>query len=256
MKQILLTNDDGYHSPGLMALAEKLREDFQVTIVAPLTEQSAVSMSLTLNNPLKIRKISRDTYAINGTPADCVNIALQKILENPPEMVVSGMNMGENLSEDIFFSGTVGGAFAGYLYNLPALATSLISGERSYAGENYDYQGGARITRQVIESLLRFPENRFVFNLNIPYRCSGGIQVTRLGFKRYRPDIIQRRDPRGRNYYWIGTGHPEYRGEKDTDVHAVSRNRASLSLLNYNLNSSKGYQRLKGHMDHEIPRNS
>ena len=126
MKTILLTNDDGFYSKGILFLKSVLAKKYRVFVIAPDRERSAVSMSLTLHQPLRINRIEEGVFAVNGTTSDCVNIALQKILPHPPDFVVSGMNLGENLSEDIFFSGTVGGAFSGFLYGIPSLAVSLV----------------------------------------------------------------------------------------------------------------------------------
>ena len=128
MKTILLTNDDGFYSPGLTSLKTELEKNYRVWVVAPDREKSAISMALTLNHPLRVNRVAENVFAVNGTTCDCVNIAVRKILPQKPDFVVSGMNLGENLSEDIFFSGTVGGAFAGHLYGIPSLAVSLIAG--------------------------------------------------------------------------------------------------------------------------------
>jgi len=249
MKTILLTNDDGFLSEGLTRLRENLRRDFRVVTVAPSLEQSAVSMSLTLNRPLKINQVDTDLYTVNGTPADCVNIGLQKVMKVTPDFVISGMNQGENLSEDIFFSGTCGGAFAAYLYNLPALAVSLISDHKSYSRGIFNYAKGVEITRKVVDRLSGFSRNRSVFNLNIPYDADGSVTVTRLGYKRYKPNIIERTDPRGNLYYWIGTGNPEYQGEENTDVWAVEHQMSSLSILRYDLHREEDFQLLKRFFD-------
>lgn len=245
MKKILLTNDDGFLSDGLITLKKHLQTRFRVITVAPVLEQSAVSMSLTLNNPLKIKKIEKDFYTVNGTPADCVNIGLQKLIKEKIDFVISGMNLGENLSDDIFFSGTCGGAFAGYLYDLPALAVSLISDKKSYAEGKFNFKKGVKISKKVVEKLVLFPFNKFVFNLNIPFDADGTIKITRLGYKRYKPNILQRTDPRGNMYYWIGTGNPKYEGGLDTDVGAVQKKISSLTLLKYDLNCEEEYLRLK-----------
>jgi 5'/3'-nucleotidase SurE len=164
MKNILLTNDDGFYSKGITALKSELEKEHRVWIVAPDREQSAISMALTLNHPLRINQVGENVYAVNGTTADCVNIALQKILPGKPDFVVSGMNLGENLSEDIFFSGTVGGAFSGHLYGIPSLAVSLIAGLGQYQQREFEFPAGARITARVLDRLptaARSPSRRW-----------------------------------------------------------------------------------------------
>jgi 5'-nucleotidase len=244
MKTILLTNDDGFYSKGLDALKEELQKTYQVWVVAPDREKSAISMALTLNHPLRINQIEKKVFAVNGTTADCVNIALQKILPNKPDFVVAGMNLGENLSEDVFFSGTVGGAFSGYLYGIPSLAVSLIAGLGQYQQQEYQFDAGAQITAKILGKLLTIPYEGVIYNLNIPFPNSGEIAVTTLGSKRYTPNIIERIDPRGRKYFWIGTGTPVYADRQGTDSWAVQNHYISLSVIKYDLNSALDFDRL------------
>ncbi|MCK5003952.1 MAG: 5'/3'-nucleotidase SurE [Candidatus Aminicenantes bacterium] len=237
MKTILLTNDDGFRSPGLTELRDHLKEKFRVFTIAPATEMSAVSMALSLNRPLRVEKIDEDFYSVDGTPSDCVNIALRKLMKEMPDFVISGMNLGENLSEDIIYSGTVGAATSAYFYGIPALAVSLISDKKSYSSGVYDVTGGINIVDKVLSKLLPGSEElEGVFNLNIPYDNNGKIIVTTLGNKRYKPDIIEREDPRGKKYFWIGTGNPESNGDKGTDIWAIKNKYASISPLMLNLN--------------------
>lgn len=251
MKTILLTNDDGYFSEGLLALKGELSSHYKVYVVAPDSEKSAVSMALTLNRPLRISEVGEMVFSVNGTPSDCVNIAIRKILPQRPDFVISGMNMGENLSEDIFFSGTVGGAFSGYLYDIPSVAVSLISHDRQYGNGRYDFSNGARLTRRIIEKLETVRDLKGVFNVNIPFENNGTIQFTSLGLKRYKPDIVENVDPRGQKYYWIGTGDPTYHGDEGTDVWAIQNGYISLSKLNYDLNPACMDDVLKGIFDED-----
>jgi len=244
MKNILLTNDDGFYSKGITALKTELEKEHRVWIVAPDSEKSAISMALTLNQPLRVSQVDQNVYAVNGTTADCVNIALQKILPQKPDFVVSGMNLGENLSEDIFFSGTVGGAFSGYLYGIPSLAVSLIAGLGQYKQQEFEFPAGASITARVLSKLLGCSHDNVIYNLNIPFPNRGKIAVTTLGNKRYTPDIIERTDPRGRKYYWIGTGTPNYASTKGSDIWAVQNSFISLSIIKYDLNSREEMERL------------
>jgi 5'-nucleotidase len=249
MKTILLTNDDGYFSAGIRALQEYLSGKFDVYIVAPDNERSAASMALTINRPLRIQKITEKEYAVDGTPVDCVNVAVQKILPKPPDIVISGLNLGENLSEDIFFSGTVGAAFSGYLYDIPSLAVSLISDKSSHGEGKYNIEDGVKVTGKILREILKFPEIKVVYNVNIPYKNNGKALVTVPGTKRYRPDIIENTDPRGQKYYWIGTGNPTSSGGKGTDVWAVQKGFISLSPLKYDLANHEVMKKIAGKFD-------
>jgi 5'-nucleotidase len=244
MKTILLTNDDGFYSKGITALKAELEKEHQVWVVAPDREKSAISMALTLNHPLRINQVEANVFAVNGTTSDCVNIALQKILPSRPDFVVSGMNLGENLSEDIFFSGTVGGAFSGHLYGIPSLAVSLIAGLGQYQKREFEFAAGAVITARILAKLLGNDHDNVIYNLNIPFPNSGEVAVTTLGSKRYTPDIIERTDPRGGKYYWIGTGMPNYTSGEGSDVWAVKNGLVSLSIIKYDLNSTTERERL------------
>jgi len=237
MKKILLTNDDGYFSEGIVHLKEYLSSTHEVYIVAPDRERSAISMALTLNKPLRIGKIAEKIFSVDGTPADCINIAIQKVMPGPPDFIISGMNFGENLSEDIFFSGTVGGAFSGILYGIPSMAVSLLPQNKGTNKNCYNIKNGAEITKKILNKLIHFNHGQVVYNVNVPYRNNGNIIVTSLGSKRYQPQIIEKKDPRGRDYYWIGTGNPSYKGQEGSDVWAIKHGHISLSMIDYNLNS-------------------
>jgi 5'-nucleotidase len=244
MKTILLTNDDGFYSKGLTALQAELEKKYNVFVVAPDREKSAISMALTLNHPLRINQVEKNVFAVNGTTSDCVNIALQKIIPQKPDFVVSGMNLGENLSEDVFFSGTVGGAFSGHLYGIPALAVSLIAGLGQYQRQEFDFSAGARCAAAILDKLMAYAHDTVIYNLNIPHPNCGEIAVTTLGSKRYTPDIIERTDPRGGKYYWIGTGVPNYDSREGSDIWAVQHGLISLSVIKYDLNSKQEHDRL------------
>ena len=244
-KSILLTNDDGYQSHALIALRNSLEDLYNVTIVAPDRERSAISMAITLNQPLRVKEVSDNTFAVSGTPSDCVNIAMQEIMEERPDFILSGMNFGENISFDVLYSGTVGAAFSGHMYGVPAMAVSLIP-DRSRTDEDiYDIQKGVEVTLTVLESIIRQSSNHIVYNLNIPYLNNGEIVVTSLGRKRYRPDVEKRTDPRGRDYFWLGTGHPIYDMDEGTDGWAVLNGYISLSAIRYDLNCSAELKKLE-----------
>lgn len=251
-KNILLTNDDGLFSPGLSRLAERLREKYVVYVVAPDRERSAVSMGLTLHQPLRAERHGDAAWSVNGTPSDCVNLALRHLIPSPPDWVVSGMNLGENLSEDLFYSGTVAGAFTAFLYGYPAMAVSLVSDRHSYHQGSFDFDGGASVTERVLSTLVERGGRRgLIYNLNIPSQNDGRIHVTRIGKKRYVPDVEKRIDPRGREYFWMGTGGPRYEDTPGTDVWAVRGNRISLSPFVYAFDDKEYLEDLKELFENE-----
>lgn len=247
MKKLLLTNDDGVNSPGLQILREFLASDYEVYLVAPDRERSATSMALTLHTPLRITELDSRTFSVTGTTCDCVNLALQRIVPGRPDFVVSGMNLGENLADDVFFSGTVGGAFSGYLYGIPSMAVSLLGDPDN--SDEYDFSAGAELCRRLLSRLLSSCREPLVLNLNIPARGRGKVMVTRLGRKRYQPQIEERRDPRGRSYFWIGPGSPVYSGATDTDVWAVANGYASLGVIHYDLNGTDQFSWVRDQFD-------
>lgn len=248
MKTLLLTNDDGYLAEGLQRLKAHLSSQYEVYVAAPDRERSAVSMSLTIHHPLRLNRIGEKDYAVDGTPADCINLALQKLLPQPPDFIVSGMNEGENLCEDVFFSGTVAGAFIGHIYGIPSLASSLI---RDKENGTFNYDDGARVTGRVLERLLPLKNSNVVYNLNIPASNSGNVVVTSLGLKRYKPSMIERTDPRGRKYFWIGTGDPVSDGDGGTDLEAVGKGDIPLSVLKYDLNCFDEMKKLSRTLESE-----
>ncbi len=237
-KTLLLTNDDGYLAPGLTALADELSKHYDVYIVAPDRERSAISMTLTINRPLRLHQVEDKIFTLDGTPTDCINIALQKVMPKDPDFIVSGMNQGENIGEDVFFSGTVAGAFAGHIYGIPSLAVSMVplKKEKEFL---YNYKDAAQVTHRVLKKLLPLKNNSIVYNLNIPYTHNDTIMVTSLGMKRYKPSLVERIDPRGRTYFWIGSGYPTSEGGEGSDLNAAGKGYISLSVLKYDLNEPK-----------------
>ncbi|HAR36283.1 MAG TPA: 5'/3'-nucleotidase SurE [Acidobacteria bacterium] len=228
----LLTNDDGYFSPGITALAGELGQMGQVYIVAPDREKSSISLALTLRRPLRAEKIDRNTYAVDGTPADCVYIALRHILPRQPDLLISGINRGANLGcQDVSYSGTVAAALQGTFMGIPSLAVSHL-GRRTKNGSLYDFKGAAALVRPIVETILKngLP-HRVYLNINIPPLPVKGIKITRLGEKRYSPELVRKRDPRGKTYFWIGVGHPKAVGPKDSDVQVVDRGWVSVTPL-------------------------
>ncbi|HEV2860483.1 MAG TPA: 5'/3'-nucleotidase SurE [Pyrinomonadaceae bacterium] len=228
MVRILLTNDDGIHSDGLTKLEEALRELGDVYVVAPASEMSGASHSLTLSRPLRIRQIDRRHWTVDGTPTDCVTFALNHILPESerPHICCSGINHGGNLGDDATYSGTVAGALEATILGVPGLAFSLV------ARENFDFTEAARYalvaTRKVVEEGL--PDGTLL-NVNIPPGEIRGVRVTRQGIKKARPIITEHIDPRGKAYYWIGEEYYGTSAEDGTDYAAVEAGLVSVTPM-------------------------
>src|SRR5215475_11410086 len=195
---ILVTNDDGVHAAGLAALAAALEDLGDVYVVAPDREQSAVGHALTLHRPLRVTQMGERRFAVNGTPSDCVNLAVLGLLPERPVLVASGINHGSNLGDDVTYSGTVSAAMEGALLGVPSVAFSLVSGDFAEAG---------RVAQLVVARILveGLPP-KTLLNVNVPAGTVRGLRTTRLGHRVYSDKIVEQRDPRGRPYYWIGGG--------------------------------------------------
>jgi 5'-nucleotidase len=234
---ILLTNDDGIHAPALRRLREELRGLGRVVIVAPDRDQSATSHSLTLHRPFRIRQHEADTYSVDGTPTDCVVTAYYGLLDARPDVVVSGINHGPNMGEDVFYSGTVAAAIEGTIQGAPSIAASLVT------RENTDFADPARfVARLTREVMTRGLPRRRLLNVNIPHRPWGevrGIAITRLGSRVYRDTLIKKVDPRGRDYYWIGGEDPVWETQAGTDFHAVSEGWISVTPMRLDLTDER-----------------
>jgi len=228
MTRILITNDDGIHSDGLIKLEEALKEVGDVYVVAPSSEMSGASHSLTLSRPLRIRQLDTRHWSVDGTPTDCVTLALNKILpeEERPEICVSGINHGGNLGDDASYSGTVAGALEATILSIPSIALSLV------ARENYDFTHAAAFAvvaaRKVLEEGL--PEGTLL-NINLPPGEIKGVMVTRQGIKNARPIISEHIDPRGKPYFWIGEEYFNANSVEGTDYHAVKTGYVSVTPL-------------------------
>ncbi|HUH02151.1 MAG TPA: 5'/3'-nucleotidase SurE [Kofleriaceae bacterium] len=232
MPLILLSNDDGIDAPYLEPTAQALASacDARVVVVAPERERSAVSHSITLHKPLRLVERAPDRYAVSGSPVDCVYIAINKLLEHPPDVVVSGINRGYNLGADVFYSGTVGAAAAGALRKIPGIALSLAP--RGSDGLAAATAFAGTLTRAVLDSP---PPPRTVLNVNFPAAPGGTYQWTRLGERVYHDVVDDRHDPRGRRYYWIGGGVADADNPPGTDCHAVSSGHVSVTPLELDL---------------------
>lgn len=237
---IFLTNDDGFFAEGLEALSRNLKDLGRIYVVAPDRERSTASLSLTLRRPLRVKKIKTNTYAVDGTPADCVYIALKKLLPQKPSLLISGINKGPNLGQqDISYSGTVAAAIQGTFLQIPSIAVSL-SPDKNH---QYSYDFSARIVNSIAMKLLenKIPE-KMTLNINFPPPPIKGIKLTKLGQKRYNPEIIEKKDPRQDSYYWIGLGNPKAEGDKNSDVMVVKEGYISITPLHTDLTNYKTIQ--------------
>jgi 5'-nucleotidase len=223
---ILVTNDDGVHAPGIRALAEALASLGEVYVVAPDREVSACGQSLTLKHPLRAEEIEPKVWAVDGTPADCVNLALVKLLPRRPDLVVSGINRGANLGEDIFYSGTVGGAREGTFFGVPSIAMSLAT--RSVPDFSQAAPFAAKVAAMVIEKGL--PE-RTLLNVNVPQGTPVGAAITVQGRREHEGTILEGLDPRRRTYYWIEEGKDNWVSDEMSDIHAVRQGLISVTPL-------------------------
>jgi 5'-nucleotidase len=231
--RILLSNDDGYFAPGLSTLADVLSHLAEITVVAPERDRSGASNSLTLDRPLMVRKSHLGFHYVNGTPTDCVHLAVTGMLDTLPDMVVSGINHGANMGDDTIYSGTVAAATEGFLLGIPSIAVSLAS----KAGGNYP--AAARIAADLV---CRFQDNPFrqplLLNVNVPdvpYSQLRGTKVTRLGRRHKAESVIKTTNPRGEPVYWIGAAGDAQDAGEGTDFHAVSEGYVSITPLQIDL---------------------
>jgi 5'-nucleotidase len=231
--KILVSNDDGYFAPGITLLAEALRQVGEVTVVAPERDRSGASNSLTLDRPLTVRRAPNGYFSVNGTPTDCVHIAVTGLLDFMPDVVVSGVNLGANMGDDTIYSGTVAAAAEGYLLGIPALALSL----SSKSGEHFESAIG--IALQMVSRLKREPFSEPVLlNVNVPDVAPGmlrGIEVTRLGRRHKAEPVVKLQTPRGETAYWIGPAGGAADAGPGTDFHAVEAQRVSVTPLRMDL---------------------
>lgn len=232
--RILVSNDDGYRSPGIQALARALEGFGQVIVVAPEMNRSGASNSLTLDSPLRVVEASRDVYFVNGTPTDCVHLAITGLMDPDPDMVVSGINDGANLGDDVLYSGTVAAAMEGRCLGLPAIAFSMVC-----RGSIQHLETGARVARDIIQRLINHPlPTDTILNVNIPdlpYDKLQGMQVTRLGNRHRAEPVIRALDPRGREIFWVGPAGSEQDAGPGTDFHAIASGQVSITPIHVDL---------------------
>ena len=231
--RILLSNDDGYFAHGLAKLAEALAGVAEITVVAPERDRSGASNSLTLDRPLSVKRADNGYLYVNGTPTDCVHLAVTGLLENLPDMVISGINLGANMGDDTIYSGTVAAATEGYLLGVPSLAVSLAS----KAGKHFDT--AARVTLEMVERLQRTPvSGPVLLNLNVPdlpYDELRGIEITRLGKRHKAEPVVKEINPRQETVYWVGPAGGAQDAGEGTDFYAVSAKRVSVTPLQVDL---------------------
>lgn len=249
--RILVSNDDGYNAPGIEALARALSGLGEITVVAPETNHSGASNSLTLNRPLSVRTAANGFHYVNGTPSDCVHVALTGgLIADRPDLVVSGINNGANLGEDTLYSGTVAAASEGYLFGIPSIAFSLI--EKGWA----HLDDAARAARQIVERQLAHPMGAVLLSVNIPsrrYEDLTGYAVTRLGKRHPSQPVVRTTTPYGDTVYWIGPVGQASDAGPGTDFHAVAQGSVSLTPLRLDLTQHEQLDALRGWTG-ELPR--
>jgi 5'-nucleotidase len=240
--RILVTNDDGVYSEGIKLLAGALSDLGEVIVVAPDREQSATGHSLTLSRPLRMQQLEKNWFSVDGTPTDCVNLAVLWLLRRRrPDLVVSGINFGLNLGDDVTYSGTVSATFEGTLLGIPSVAFS------QEVAPGFSFEAAAVFARQMIGALVEEKNlpGDLLLNVNVPAGGIRGVSLTRLGHRIYQQSVVEKVDPRGRKYYWIA-GTPEWQTEKGTDHAAVASGRVSVTPLHLDLTDYRGLESYAG----------
>lgn len=246
---ILISNDDGIYSNGIYELAKQMKQFGKVTVVAPDKEQSAIGHAITMHEPLRCRKIKLhdldiDAWWVSGTPADCIKLGVETLLHSRPDLIVSGINNGENLGTDIIYSGTVSAAIEGSIFNIPSIAVSYAK-----YGET-DFSKASEVAAYLIEQIIKHAgKGRMLLNMNIPPIENGselkGIKITELGVKKYRNSFEERKDPRGNSYYWLAGELIEDEIVENTDIYAVRNGYVSLTPISIDLTSHRELENIK-----------
>ncbi len=240
--KILISNDDGYLAPGINALAEQLATVADIVVVAPDSNRSGSSNSLTLDRPLRMQRAANGFFSINGTPSDCVHIALTGLLEQRPDLVVSGINQGQNMGDDTLYSGTVAAATEGFLFGIPAIAFSQVN--HGWA----ELDSAARLARDIVLRKLDALQKPFLLNVNIPnrpYDELNRIVATRLGKRHESEPVIRAQDPHGNEIFWIGPVGKAKEASEGTDFHATDQGWVSVTPLQIDLTHASQLERLK-----------
>ncbi|HVO90900.1 MAG TPA: 5'/3'-nucleotidase SurE [Casimicrobiaceae bacterium] len=241
--RILLSNDDGYFAPGLEHLANALQGLGEVTVVAPERDRSGASNSLTLDRPLVVRKAPNGFLFVNGTPTDCVHLAVTGLLDDLPDIVISGINHGANMGDDTIYSGTVAAAMEGYLLGIPSIAMSLASRSASH------FATAAQIAKDLVARQTRTRTAPWLLNVNVPdvpLDALRGIRTARLGRRHKAEDVIPMRSPRGETVYWVGAAGPAADAGEGTDFHAVESGYVSVTPLQIDLTNRDQLQSVAG----------
>jgi 5'-nucleotidase len=246
--RILLTNDDGIHARGLWALYQELAKDHDVDVVAPDSEMSAVGHAITLTSPLRVETIYKNGaffgYAVKGTPADCVKISVQELLSQPPDVILSGINLGANVGVNVLYSGTVSAATEGAFLGIKSAAISLNT------RRNPDFRFAARFSRDIIRFMVVHGlKQRTALNVNIPavpVDMIRGVSITRQGLARFQESFERRIDPRGNVYYWLSGETPAEEGIPDADAEALRENKITITPISYDLTCQEEVSRLRG----------
>ncbi|MEJ2395821.1 MAG: 5'/3'-nucleotidase SurE [Candidatus Thiodiazotropha sp.] len=245
--KILLSNDDGYQAPGLQALANALSTLAEIVVVAPDQDRSGASNSLTLVNPLRARTMENGFIRVDGTPTDCVHLAITGLLDEEPDLVVSGINAGPNMGDDTLYSGTVAAAMEGRFLGLPAIAISMNSHQPDY------FETGARVALELVQRLIRSPlSENVILNVNVPdmpYDQLNGFRSTRLGHRHKAEPVVKTTDPRGKTIYWVGPAGAEQDAGPGTDFHAVREGYVSITPLQVDLTRHSALEILEAWLD-------
>lgn len=249
--RILLSNDDGYFAPGLACLADFLSKMAEIIVVAPERDRSGSSNSLTLDRPLNLQKSHNGFYYVNGTPTDCVHLAVTGMLDVMPDMIISGINQGANMGDDTIYSGTVAAATEGFLLGIPSIAVSLVNASRG------NYLTAARVAADMVS---HFRENEIqspvLLNINVPdieYHQLKGIEVTRLGRRHKAEPVIKSQSPRGEVMYWVGAAGPAQDAGKGTDFYATQNDRVSVTPLQIDLTRYDQLDLIARWLDNKAP---
>jgi len=246
---VLITNDDGVHSPGLMALFRAMKALAEAVVVAPDRERSAVSHALTIHRPLRVHRLREGVYSVDGTPTDCVAVAVGKLLPQRPQLIVSGINRGGNLGDDLTYSGTVSAAIEGTILGIPSMAVSLNVGSTEHAHYETAQHYAAVLARKVLEEALPYDTLLNVNVPNLPLKEVKGVRFTRQGKRVYDGAVHEIHSPWGELYYWIGGGRPYWERAEDTDIEAVLQGYVSITPIHLDLTNHEALQWLRQRWD-------
>ena len=247
--RILISNDDGVHAPGITALHRALARRADCWVVAPMLERSTAGHGLTLHKPLRIVPVGDRIFGVSGTPADCVYLALRKIMPKKPDLVISGINQGANLGQDVYYSGTVAAAREACILGIPAIAVSLYIRPKSTSqSEIFHFKTATQIILRLIAALPKHPiPSQILLNVNVPNlppERLKGFKAVPQGYRYYGGQVIERKDHRGKPYYWVGGQHLDLKNEDETDCDALSKNYAAVSPLQLDCTNKDYLRRL------------